>query len=261
MSSLSFVALLFAGALLMPNAMASSPLELYVLYDNVPFEEGLETGWGFACLIRSLDTTVLFDTGADGDVLLANMEQLGLRPEEVDAVVLSHIHRDHTGGLHEFLDRNHEVTVYLPQSFPSAFARAVEAGGAAAESVGGPRRLIDDVHSTGEMGTAVKEQALIVDTSAGMVIVTGCAHPNVADMAEQARTFHGKDIHLLMGGFHLRDKSDAEIGSIVARLRALGVRKVAPSHCTGKRAVRIFREAWGENFIEGGLGAVIEVRG
>lgn len=255
------VALFLAGTMFMSNAMARGPLELHVVFDNVPFEDGLETGWGFACVISGVDATVLFDTGADGDVLLANMAQLGLHPEEVGAVVLSHIHQDHTGGLQEFLDRNADVTVYVPQSFPAAFLRAVEAVGAAAESVAGPRRLFDDMHSTGEMGIAVKEQALIADTPAGLVVVTGCAHPNVADMAEQVRRFHGKGIHLLMGGFHLRDRSDAEIRSILARLRALGVRKVAPSHCTGDPAIRIFREEWGENFVEGGLGAVIQVPG
>jgi 7,8-dihydropterin-6-yl-methyl-4-(beta-D-ribofuranosyl)aminobenzene 5'-phosphate synthase len=63
----------------------------------------------------------------------------------------------------------------------------------------------------------------------------------------------------LMGGFHLGNASRAEIEEIIARLRASGVEKVAPSHCTGDDAIAAFRRAWGEDFIEGGLGAVIEV--
>lgn len=234
-------------------------LELYVVFDNVPYAEGLESGWGFACLIRSPDTTILFDTGADGEILLSNMEKLGLSPGEVDAVVLSHVHRDHTGGLRTLLQRRSHLTVYLPESFPGAFVRDVEAAGATVESVISPRRLLDDIHSTGEMGRAVKEQALIVDTSIGLVIVTGCAHPNVADLAERAKALHGKDIHLVIGGFHLRDSSDAEIRATAARLQTLDVRKVAPSHCTGDRALRIFQAEWGANFIRSGLGAVINV--
>jgi 7,8-dihydropterin-6-yl-methyl-4-(beta-D-ribofuranosyl)aminobenzene 5'-phosphate synthase len=78
-------------------------------------------------------------------------------------------------------------------------------------------------------------------------------------MAEQAQSYFGKKIDLLMGGFHLSNRSDAEIRAIIQRLKALGVRKVAPSHCTGDNAIRIFRDEWSGDFIEGGLGAIIDV--
>jgi 7,8-dihydropterin-6-yl-methyl-4-(beta-D-ribofuranosyl)aminobenzene 5'-phosphate synthase len=98
-----------------------------------------------------------------------------------------------------------------------------------------------------------------VDTREGLIVITGCAHPNVADMAEQAQAYLGKNIYLLMGGFHLGGRSDAEIRAIIQRLKALGIRKVAPSHCTGDNAIRMFRDEWTGDFIEGGLGAIIEV--
>ncbi|MGD8999551.1 MAG: MBL fold metallo-hydrolase [Granulosicoccaceae bacterium] len=234
-------------------------LRLHVVFNNVPYKAGLKTGWGFSCLIEGLDKTVLFDTGGNGDILLSNMQRLGLDAEAVEAVVLSHIHGDHTGGLGVFLARNPDVTVYMPESFPASFQQELVQRGAAIETVSGPRQLLDNVYSTGEMGSAIKEQALIVDTPQGLIVITGCAHPNVADMAEQAKAYPGKNIYLLMGGFHLGGKSDAEIDTIIARLKALGVRKVAPSHCTGDNAIRLFRDAWGHDFIEGGLGAVIKV--
>lgn len=77
----------------------------------------------FSCLIEGLDKTILFDTGGNGDILLANMQRLGLDPEDVDAVVLSHIDADHTGGLGAFLARNPDVTVYMPESLPASFQR------------------------------------------------------------------------------------------------------------------------------------------
>ena len=98
-----------------------------------------------------------------------------------------------------------------------------------------------------------------MNTPQGLVVITGCAHPDVADMAEQAQAYMGRNIYLLMGGFHLIGRSDAEIRAIIKQLKALGVRKVAPSHCTGDNAIRLFRDAWKDDFIEGGLGAVIEV--
>ena len=100
---------------------------------------------------------------------------------------------------------------------------------------------------------------MIADTDKGLVVITGCAHPNVTDMAQHAKAYLGKDIYLLMGGFHLVANSDAAIEAIVTQLQTLGVQKIAPSHCTGEKAISMFRAAWGNNFIDGGLGAVIEV--
>lgn len=234
-------------------------LRLHVVFNNIPHKAGLKTSWGFACLIEGLDKTVLFDTGGDGDILLSNMQQLKLDAATVDIVVLSHIHADHTGGLGAFLSRNHDVTIYMPESFPASFQQELTQLGAAIETISKPQRLFDSVHSTGEMGQAIKEQALIVDTLQGLIVMSGCAHPNIADMAEQAQVYLGKNIYLLMGGFHLGGSSHAEIEAIIKRLKALGVSKVAPSHCTGEIAIRLFREAWTDDFIEGGLGAVIEV--
>ena len=97
-----------------------------------------------------------------------------------------------------------------------------------------------------------------MDAAAGLVIITACAHPNVADMAERAQRYLGKPIYLLFGGFNLGGSSHARIEAIIARLKALGEKKVAPSHCTGEKAIRMFRQAWGDDFVEGGLGAVIE---
>jgi len=234
-------------------------IRLHVVFNNLPYKVGLQTGWGFACLIEGLDKVILFDTGGDGDILLSNMQKLALDPHAVEAVVLSHIHGDHTGGLSAFLARNPDVTVDMPESFPAWFQQEVKQLGAVMETIAGPRRLFGSVHSTGEMNHGIKEQALILDTSRGLVVITGCAHPNVADMAEHAQAYLGKNLYLLMGGFHLGGKSDAEIRTIIKRLKALGVRKVAPSHCTGDNAIRLFRDTWNEDFIEGGLGAVIEV--
>jgi 7,8-dihydropterin-6-yl-methyl-4-(beta-D-ribofuranosyl)aminobenzene 5'-phosphate synthase len=219
-------------------------VRLHVVFNNLTYKTGLQTGWGFACLIEGLDKVVLFDTGGNGDFLLSNMQQLGLYAEAVEAVVLSHIHGDHTGGL---------------ESFPASFKQEVIRLGAAIETVSQPQRLFDSVFSTGEMGGTTKEQALIVDTPRGLIVITGCAYPDVADMVERAKDYLGKHIFLLMGGFHLGGRSESGIRTIIKRLKALGVKKVAPSHCTGNTAIRLFRDAWKDDFIEGGLGAVIEV--
>ncbi|WP_049780569.1 MBL fold metallo-hydrolase [Nitrosococcus halophilus] len=103
-------------------------LRLHVVFNNVPYKTGLETSWGFSCLIEGLAKAVLFDTGGNGNILLSNMQQLGLSADAVEAVVLSHSHGDHTGGLGAFLARNPDVTVYMPQSFPASFQQQVSCG-------------------------------------------------------------------------------------------------------------------------------------
>jgi 7,8-dihydropterin-6-yl-methyl-4-(beta-D-ribofuranosyl)aminobenzene 5'-phosphate synthase len=234
-------------------------LRFRIVYNNVPYKSGLVTDWGFSCLIEGLEKTVLFDTGGDGETLLANMQLLKLDPKAVDVVVLSHIHADHVGGLLALLAHSPDVTVYTPASFPASFRHEVNRLGATLATISAPQWLFDSVYSTGEMGVAIKEQALIVDTPQGLVMVTGCAHPNIVPMAQQAQAYLDRNILLLIGGFHLGGSSKAEIGSIIKRLKSLGVRNVAPSHCTGDSAIRMLREEWKQNFVEGGLGAVIEV--
>ncbi|MGE0462156.1 MAG: MBL fold metallo-hydrolase [Vicinamibacterales bacterium] len=235
------------------------PVRITVAYNNVPHAAGLTTAWGFAAVVDVGAERVLFDTGGDGPTLLSNLRRLDIDPTSVDAVVLSHAHGDHTGGLDGFLQRHGDVTVYLPRSFPAAFREAVERRGARVTGIGRAQRLFDHVHSTGEMGGVTKEQALIVETREGLVVITGCAHPGIVEVARAARAYLDRDIHLLMGGFHLAGESDRELQGTVRALRALGVRKVAPSHCTGTEAMALFQQSWGDDFISGGCGAVIEI--
>lgn len=247
------------GETLGAKEIAQGPYSLHVVFNNVACKTGLTTSWGFACLIKGPDKTILFDTGGNGDILLANMTRRGLNPRSVDAIVISHLHGDHTGGLGVFLSYKSDITVYVPASFPSSFLQGVQGFGAAVERVTGPQCLMPGIYSTGEMGTAIKEQGLILDTEEGLVLITGCAHPNVVHMAEQAKTYLDKNLFLVMGGFHLGSKSDPEISGIIKRLKELGVQKVGPSHCTGENAMGKFRKEWGDDFIEAGLGAVITV--
>jgi 7,8-dihydropterin-6-yl-methyl-4-(beta-D-ribofuranosyl)aminobenzene 5'-phosphate synthase len=235
------------------------PLRITVVYNNVSHTPALETAWGFAAVIETGSSTVLFDTGGDGSILLSNLQRLGIDPTSIDAIVLSHIHGDHTGGLDQFLERHSNVTVYMPVSFPKTFRRMIEQHGARVETVSGPRRLFANLHSTGELGESIKEQALIVDMEEGLVIVTGCAHPGVIQIARVAREYLRREIHLLMGGFHLIGLDKDKLRTTIRDLRNLGIHRVAPGHCTGNPAVALFREHWGSDFLEGGCGAILEI--
>ena len=230
---------------------------LTIVFNNISHAGNLQTGWGFACLIEGFQQTILFDTGSDGNILLSNMKGLGIDPGTVSAVVLSHIHADHCGGLEKFLQRNPNVTVYLPESFPASFRQAIQDYGARVKTVGKPAQLFAQIHSTGEMGKLIKEQSLILETPKGLVIITGCAHPGIVHIAEKAKSLLKKDIYMVVGGLHLAGTSTTRIREIIKKLKDLGVEKVAPSHCTGEEAISLFKKSWGKNFVEGGCGAVI----
>jgi len=255
-----------------PPVPTAKPIEavaavtITILYDNNPgdSDEQLETAWGFSCLVEGPEKTILFDTGGDSAMLLRNMRTLGIAPQDVNVVVISHIHGDHVGGLAGFLEENHAVTVYLPQSFPESIKGATMDAGAELIEISSqevePVEICEDVYSTGELGDWIKEQSLVIETSQGLVVVTGCAHPGVVNIVRQAKKLTGGEVYFVLGGFHLGGVSAAEIAGIVKDFQQLGVQRVAPCHCSGDVARRLFEEAYGENFIPAGVGSRLEIR-
>jgi len=234
--------------------------ELVILYDNNPYDPRLETSWGFSCLLTLNETTILFDTGGDGSLLLRNMEKLGVDPREIDIIVLSHIHGDHVGGLNKVLEADGDAVVYLPASFPESFKGWVRDLAREVVEVEGATLICGCAASTGPMrGGGVDEEALIINTPKGLVVVTGCAHPGVVRMVERAMNLTGLGVRLVVGGFHLSGRSEEAITGIVESFQRLGVEMVAPTHCSGDTARRMFQSAYGDGYIEAGVGRRIDL--
>jgi 7,8-dihydropterin-6-yl-methyl-4-(beta-D-ribofuranosyl)aminobenzene 5'-phosphate synthase len=221
-------------------------MTITVVYDNNACKEGLERGWGFSVVIGGCEKTILFDTGP-GRSLLDNMEKLAIEPDSIDTVVLSHIHPDHTGGLNSFLEKNSDVTVYLPKSFPKKFKDNVQGYGSKIVEVEQSLKICKNVHSTGQLGKWRKEQSLIVRTEAGLIIIIGCAHPGIIRIVNAANKLFKDDILLVMGGFHLEWATKGKIKKIISAFRELGVRYVGLCHCCGDKARTLFEEHFGEN--------------
>ncbi len=236
---------------------AQGQIRITVLYNNVSTKADLQIDWGFAAWIEVGDKTILFDTGAKGPILLSNMGKLGLDPKEVDLVVLSHAHWDHTGGLSDFLERNPKVTVYLLGVFPASLKKTVTDAGAQVVEVSGSQQICEGVYTTGEMGTAIPEQSLLVETDTGTAIITGCAHPGIVEITRKAKEVLTAPVAVILGGFHLLRMDEKQINEVIGELKTLGVSKVGPSHCTGDQAIRAFRKTWQEDFVESGCGAEI----
>jgi len=237
---------------------AAEELILTIVYDNNEYGERLKTAWGFSCLVERGDLALLFDTGGDAPTLLSNMATLGLDPAAIDTIVLSHIHGDHVGGLGSILAVNEETTVYLPRSFPASFKEQVKARAHVVE-VHEPMEIAEGIYTTGELGTGIVEQSLVLVTGRGSVVITGCAHPGVVNIVTKAKEITGEEVYLVMGGFHLGGASEATIEGIVEDFQKLGVQKVAPCHCSGDLARSIFERAYGEDFIGVGVGSTLPV--
>ena len=228
-----------------------------ILYDNYVHTDGTKADWGFACLVEGTEKTILFDTGTKPDILWHNIETLGVDISEVDQIVLSHIHGDHTGGLSSVLDKHHDVSVYMPASFPEEFVSRIEDAGSEAIRVSDPVKICEGVHLTGEIKGPVNEISLIIDTDMGLVVISGCAHPGIARIVSRSKEILEKDVYFVLGGFHLLEKTDIEVKKIIQEFGEAGVIKCGATHCTGDQAIAVFKEFYGDDYVIMGVGKVI----
>ncbi len=239
----------------LPMSVTQS-VTITIIYDNNPSDQRLTTAWGFSALVEAQDHTLLFDTGGDGQLLMDNMRTLGIDPTRIDSVALSHAHDDHTGGLKVLLSTGVKPPVYLLPSFPTLFKHQIEQF-TQVNQVSAGQSFAGGLFTTGEMGGMIREQALVIRTAQGLVVITGCAHPGIVSIIEQSQEMFAEPVRLVLGGFHLGDKTEAEINAILEDFQRLGVQQVAPCHCTGELAIHMFAEEYGDDFIPVGVGSVI----
>ena len=232
-----------------------------VIFDNKA-RKGLESGWGFSCLF---DGKVLFDTGPDAMPVMENMSRLMVSPEEIESVVISHDHWDHTGGLWEILRSRKGIKVYACQSFSEEFKKGVKELGGKLCFTDEPVEVGKNIFVTGEImgeykGEPIGEQALVIKGQKGTSVVTGCAHPGIAEIVAVAKKRMGiKKIYMVFGGFHLEGAKSDHIRGVIEILKETGIAKVGPSHCTGEKAKRVFRGKFHENFIPVKAGHIIQL--
>ena len=240
------------------SVIAADSVRLTVLYDNFPYSDECETAWGYSCLIEIPGAVILFDTGGHGSILMNNMERLGVEPDDIEIVVLSHEHGDHTGGLGDLLEANSEIRVFMPEPFGEEIRSALSRHDIEPFDVRLPVESVQGAWSCGVMGGEIPEQHVTIVTDRGPIVVTGCAHPGIVEMAAKAKELFGAGPLLVMGGWHLGESGMTRIEAILEVFDEIGVRYVAPSHCTGEDQVKAFEGAFGEKFIASGAGRIIK---
>ena len=232
--------------------------QLLVLYDNRAIE-GFRADWGFSLLIELDEESILFDTGAKPEVLKHNMEAADVDPASIDRIFISHNHWDHVGGLPYILQSNREFELYIPETDCFKVEEELPES-VVCVPVSAPTYISERALSTGVMPTGMEEpaeeQALILFSEMGPVLITGCSHPGIVDIARKAVSLTGEELFLTIGGFHLYRATDEEIREVSEELKKF-TRFVAPCHCTGERGIEIFRETWKDRFVEAVAGVEI----
>jgi 7,8-dihydropterin-6-yl-methyl-4-(beta-D-ribofuranosyl)aminobenzene 5'-phosphate synthase len=239
-------------------------MKLRILYDNTIAERGYLPGWGFSCLIGE---DLLFDTGEYPEILFGNMEQMGIESSQIKKVVISHDHYDHQGGLKMLLEKEKGLPVYIGSRFSEDTRKMIEGSGGRMIRGNDWEEIAENVFLGEDIEFDYKdiqmsERGIVIRTAEGVTLLTGCSHPGIIKMSEGVRDhFVGEEIYLIAGGFHYKALEEGEIVERVENLQKLGIKKVAPTHCSGEIAQDIFKYYFKDNFISLGAGRVIELEG
>jgi len=245
--------------------------------------------WGLSILVETDGYKVLFDTARSFTAVL-NAQTLGVDLTDIDKLVLSHGHYDHTGGLKDVLIQSGAIEIiahpdvwapkykclpnqdpqYIGVPYPQA---ELEALGATFTFSKQPVAISEGIMTTGEIPQVtdfetintmlcvqdgdsyrkddlLDDQALIVKTDDGLVIILGCAHRGVINTLLHAQKITGVNrINAIIGGLHLMSASDEHISRVIDELRRFDIKMIAASHCTGFAACCRLHQSFSDKFV------------
>lgn len=268
--------------------MKNAFLKFAVLSENtVGVPRGLVGEWGLSIYIEVNGMKILFDTGESGG-LLNNAEAMEIDLKTVDALVLSHGHYDHTGGMRSFLRRRGKLPVY---AHPGLFAchcstpkkpryigvpyrkELLESLGANFVFVKEPFAITPGVFISGEVPrkTVFKnpgetlfclengrnilpdpfhdDMSLYCVTPAGLFIILGCAHAGLINIVEHAREVTGESrVYGIIGGTHLGPATVEQQEASINYLRELDLQFLGANHCTGLAVISRLANIFGPRF-------------
>jgi 7,8-dihydropterin-6-yl-methyl-4-(beta-D-ribofuranosyl)aminobenzene 5'-phosphate synthase len=266
---------------------AVTKLTILPLIEYYTANESLVGEPGVSYLVKADDLTILFDVGLNGrgaspSPLLRNMRALGVSRGEIDCVVISHRHVDHTGGMKAMKTRTFAITPEDPEPLPvkAYVPEEMTHSSARIEVVTGPLRLGPGVFSIGPIARSiwllgmVREQAIAINVEGkGIVLIIGCGHQTLERVLARAESLFDLPIYGVIGGLHFpvtgsrvpygvqrvlgtgkppwRMVTREDVHATVEHLRQRNPRLVGLSpHDSCDWSVSAFREAFGDTYRE-----------
>ena len=241
-------------------ARSISFVKLVVLVDNYPNPQrpDLQTAWGVSIYVETPSARILFDTGPDPEVLKHNAEVLGIDLSKIDAVVISHEHFDHVGGLPLIAKLRPGLPVYIPA--PSSYLVSyVKRLGLEPRPVDKTIEIAPGVYVLKPLYGPPWEDALAIKTGRGIVLLVGCSHPGITNIVEEAMRELGNRVYMVIGGFHMAGYPLPKVKEVVEKLLSLGVEKIYPIHCSGDTIRHYLETHYPEHYGDGHVGLEIVI--
>lgn len=117
---------------------------------------------------------------------------------------------------------------------------------------------VDDTHFW--VDNFDEELAVAIDTSKGLVIITGCSHTGVVNIVKEIQQRSGKNVYAVIGGYHLLDSTEKQIQDCINLFKKLGIKHLGLAHCIGPVARKMFLEQLPELTYINSAGSVFEMK-